>query len=294
MEIAQASPLWHAALLFGGLIFLLYQAWRGWRAGLVRSFVNLAALILSGVAGMLAGQLAGALMGGVGTLHGALAVLVAFAVVGLSVYLAIWLVGAILFKKTSQQSTALFRLFWGAGGAFFGLIFGGVFLWGAVSAIRALGTMADGQAATARAHDTAPPKVASGLVTLKESLEMGPTGKVLTAVDAVPPDLYELLFQISRLTSDPDAMARLIEYPEIQVLINHPRIVGLLGDPDIAEAAARKNFIGLMMNPSLMQAATDPDLAKKLSGIDLRKALAYALAEPSPSPAGLPEGASRP
>jgi hypothetical protein len=122
-------------------------------------------------------------------------------------------------------------------------------------------------------------------------LEMGPTGKALTAVDAVPPDLYDILFQVSRLTSDPEAMARFIEYPEIQDIINHPRIIGLLGNPAIADAAARRNFVGLMTNPALLQAATDPDLAGRLSQIDLRKALAYALAgpSPSPSPAGLPD-----
>ncbi len=61
--------------------------------------------------------------------------------------------------------------------------------------------------------------MAGGLLTLKESLELGSTGRFLKSVDAVPPDFYELVLQIGKVTSDQKAMQRFLEYPGIQGIL---------------------------------------------------------------------------
>ena len=41
------SPFWQTALLFAAILFLLWQIWRGWRAGVVRSGIYAAGLLVS-------------------------------------------------------------------------------------------------------------------------------------------------------------------------------------------------------------------------------------------------------
>ena len=54
------SPLWQTGPFFAGIIFLLWEIWRGWRVGVVRSGMHFAAILVSTSLGLLAAKLAGA------------------------------------------------------------------------------------------------------------------------------------------------------------------------------------------------------------------------------------------
>lgn len=274
-----ASPLWQIALLFFAAVFLLFETWRGWRAGVVRAWLNLAALVFSGLFGFLAGQAAGALLGGADTPAGFLVGVVVGLGVGLIAFVAIWLAGAILFKRTEHQR-GLTRLFYGMGGALAGAGTALLILWGGISLIRALGAMGAGSLQAAAETGQPPPPAARGLATLRESLEMGGVGRAVQAADPIPPDLYDLLQAITRLTSSQEAMRRFLEYPDVKAVVNHPRMAALLTDPDIIEAAQNRNLAALLTSRSLRAALDDPSLAATLRQVDVRAALNYALAPP--------------
>jgi hypothetical protein len=299
------SPVWQGGLLLAGILFLLFELWRGWRAGFARAGINFAAIILSSVVALFAGHLAAAPFGGVKEPGGFFSALVVGGGLGVFVFFLLWLTGIIFFKRTDHQSSGLFRLLWGGGGALFGLGMGVMILWGGISIIRLLGVLAEARlevpapasAAPARPGTTPipaapaekPSALAQNLVKLKDSLELGPAGKVVQAVDVMPPDFYELILQVGRLTSNQDAMVRFLQYPGVQDVIQSPKMAALLGDPDVVKAAEEKNFLALMGSKTLREAVEDPALAEQLKKIDLRAALKHALdpaAIPAPSPAG--------
>lgn len=277
-----ASPFWQGILFLAAILFLLWETLAGWRRGVVRSGIHFCAFVFSGVLGMLAGQATAFVVEkaapGYGFLAGALAgSLVTLLILGLTLFL-----GAILFKRTGQQSSGLVRLLYGAGGAFFGLLTGLVLVWGGITLIRTFGVAAE-IAAGNRPPGSMPP-IAKGMLTLKESLELGPAGKVVESVDILPPRVYDLLTRIGKLTSDQEAMMRFLDYPGVQEIMQNPRVAALLNDRSVAAAAEQKNFLLLMQNRALLSAMQDPVLQKQLTEFDLQKALDYAFPTPQPSP----------
>jgi hypothetical protein len=288
MTVSSGSPFWQAALLFFAVVFLLFEAWRGWRAGMVRTLISLLALVLSGFLAVAAGQVAAGMFGGMDSPAGLGAALVIGGGLGLFVFFLIWVFGALLFKRTAQQGSGIFRLFWGGGGAILGLLTGLFLLWGGITLIRTMGALAEGRAETSARKSQPAPPVAKGLVTLKESLELGPAGEFVQSIDVLPSEVYEIIVQIARVTSDQEAMLRFIEYPGIQELMNNQKIADLLADPGILAAAEKRNFLALMSHKALREAVEDPVLAAQLKTIDLREALKQAVAKPGPRPAPTP------
>lgn len=279
-------------LLGGAVLFILLETWRGWKAGLVRSGLHLAAIGLSTFLGYHAAQLAAAPLGGFKEMSGILTGVVVGLAVTAIVFVVMWILSVVLFKKTEHQSSGIFRMLWGLGGAFFGLCLGLLIVWGGVSIVRSLGSFAEARA-QAPAHRTASGAVttapksgfASSLVTMKDSLEMGPIGKAVSATDPLSPDIYEIINQVGAITSDPDVMMRFIEYPDIQRIVQNPKIAELLSDPSIIKAGQSQNLLGLMSNPALLSAVQDPAFAEELKKVDLRAALKFALEKPTASPA---------
>jgi hypothetical protein len=290
------SPLWQMLLFFAGFLFLIWEIWRGWRVGFVRSGVHFGAILVSTSLGVLAAKLAALPFGGLGNLPGFLAGALAGGGLGILLFGTIWILGALIFKRTDHQPSGVFRILWGAGGAFFGLLVGLAVLWGAISIVRILGTFAESRV-EARQNKPRPtqPGVAGALVTLKESLELGSARRFLDSVDALPPDFYERVLQIGKLTGDQQAISRLLEYPGIQDIAENPRVVDLMNDPGVIRAWKEKNVFLLLNNKSVAAAIKDPVLAEQLKTIDLWAALKFALeSHPAPhSPSAAPSPTKR-
>ena len=200
-------------------------------------------------------------------------------IAALAFYFAAVALSSMLFKKTAQQPPCLVRLFYGAGGGFFGLIFGLLVLWGGISIFRTLGAVAEAR------------QVAPGdeqLVAIKESLEEGATGGLVEKVDIVPANIYGLITRIMRVTQSPEATARFFAYPQTQELLTQPKILELFTDPAVAGAASDGNYLSLLTSPKLAEVASDPEVQRFFTGFDLEKALDYALQESAPSPVPTP------
>ncbi len=289
----QGSLFWQAVLFFLALLFLAWETWRGWRRGVIRSGINLAAFVVSSFVGTIAAQWVAKPLGGMGELSGLIPGVLVGLVLGFATMVAIWLFGAIAFKRTEHQGSGMIKVLWGGGGAFFGFAQGVILLLGAVIIVRMLGALGESRVASAqavravdpnspRAHS---PAVANQLATLKQSLEMGPAGKVVESVDIIPTDAYELFGGVNRVINDPATMARFIEYPGIQELMKSPKLSALLNDPSVMKAAQERDFLSMMNSKALRAAVDDPDLGTQLRKIDLKAALKFALETPTPSPA---------
>ena len=197
----------------------------------------------------------------------------------LAFYFAAVVLSSLLFKKTAQQPAGIVRLFYGAGGGLFGLVFGLLILWGGISIFRTMGALAE-------ARRTAPGD--EQFVSIKQSLEAGATGSLVEQVDIVPSHIYGLLTKLLRVTRSPEATARFFAYPQTQQLLTQPKIMALLTDPSVAGAASEGNYFSLLTNARLGEIASDAGVQESFKGFELEKALDYALQESAPSPVPTP------
>ena len=216
--------------------------------------------------------------------------IVAGAILALVVYAGITTLGAILFKRTGQQSAGIVRLLYGVCGAALGLFFGLFGVWLVVVAIRSAGAIANGdlRTHTTAQHQPAPlttrpqpspsaPAIAVSLAKLKNSIELGSLGEIVRAVDVVPAQAYQTLGKVGTVVSRPESAGRFLSYPGAKELAENAKIVALRDDPEIIELIQQGRFLDLLQNPKLIEAMNDPALAAQLRRFDFQKALDYAL-----------------
>jgi hypothetical protein len=272
-------PVPSAWLWLAAGLYLLFEIWRGWRRGVMRHGMSVVALLVAGGVGWIFAWMTGFVSDWIIPLPYPSGRLIFGLIAALAFYFAAVALSSMLFKKTAQQPPGLVRLLYGAGGGFFGLIFGLLILWGGISIFRTLGAVAEAR------------QVVPGdeqLVAIKESLEEGATGSVVETVDIVPANIYGLITKIMRVTQSPEATARFFAYPQTQELLTQPKILELFTDPAVAGAASDGNYLSLLTSPKLAEVASDPEVQKFFTGFELEKALDYALQESAPSPVPTP------
>lgn len=280
------SWLWLAAFAY-----LLFEVWRGWRRGVVRHGVSVIALLVAGGIGYIFAWATGWLSDRLVPLPPPSGRMIFGVASGIAFYVSAVLLSSLLFKKTSQQPLGILRLIYGIGGAFFGLIFGSLVLWGAISCVRAMGAIAEGKEAVLSReriadtpYDRGPSAFDARLVSLKGSLEAGATGKLVEKIDIIPAGGYQTLSKLVQLLGSPDAAARFLTYPDMQKVLAQPKLAAILKDPSIARAASEGNFAVILADPRVTGVASDPDIEKAFAGFDFEKALDYALQTPPTSP----------
>jgi len=273
----------HFQLLFlgGSGLLVLVQSIRGWRLGVARQLVNLVALMMAYGAAILSGRMMAPLLHPLGY-PDLLVSVITGSIFGAVVYQALKVAGAILFRRTNEQSLGLARLGYGAGGSALGFVGALVTVWLSVMAIRFLGTVAQAEVNMARTPEarragvTASP-MAVELAGFKRSLESGPAGAMLNGTDPVPGEVYLTLGKLARVISSVDSMERFARFPGTRVLSENPRIVALQKDPEIARQVVRGDFMGLLGNPKIVAAVNDPGLEELVRSFELEKALDFAL-----------------
>ena len=272
-------PISTAWLWLAAGLYLLFEIWRGWRRGVLRHGMSVMALLVAGGVGWIFAWMTGFVADRIIPLPYPGGRLIFGLVAALAFYFAAVALSSLLFKKTSQQPPGLVRLFYGAGGGFFGLIFGLLILWGGICIVRTLGAVAE-------ARQTVPGD--AELVAIKESLEDGQARGLVDKVDIVPANFYGLITKLMRVTQSPEATARFFAYPQTQQLLTQPKIMEFIADPAVAAAASEGNYLSLLTSPKLAEVASDPEVQQFFTGFDLEKALDYALQESAPSPVPTP------
>jgi hypothetical protein len=294
------SPLWQLVFISFGVILILFEVVRGWRLGLMRQITRLAALGAAYGAAFLGGALLVPAVRSFFKVPDAVLSILGGAILALAAYALVSGVGAILFKRTAQQESGLVRLIYGFAGAIVGLFFGLFLLWLTVASVRAVGALAEGQArsrsgAAAKGaldptshaldvrrrflsqSDDGMPALATLLARLKNSLELGPLGGVLKNADPVSQRTYETLEKAGSVLSNPERAQKFLTFPGARELAEHPKIVALRSDPEIADLIARGRFLDLLQNPRIIEAANDPVLTERIKKFDIQRALDYAL-----------------
>jgi len=269
-----SSWLWLAAGLY-----LLFEIWRGWRRGVLRHGMSVVALLVAGGIGWIFAWMTGPFSDWAVPLPYPVGRILFGLTAAVTFYIVAVVLSSLLFRRTAQQPPGLRRLVYGAGGGFFGLLFGLLVLWGGISLVRTLGAVAAARPALPGEEQ---------MVALRQSLEQGAAGTFVERVDILPTDLYTVLTKLMRVTQCPETSARFFAYPPAQDLFMQPKLVALLTDPAVAEAAAGAAYFSLLTNPRLIEVVRDPEVRRSFTGFDWEKALDYALQESAPSPVPSP------
>jgi Colicin V production protein. len=301
-QAVAGSPLWQVVFISFGVILIVFEVVRGWRLGLLRQITRLIALGVAYAATFLGGRLFVPMVRSFFKIPDPVLSILCGAILAVAAYMLISGVGAILFKRTSQQESGLVRLIYGFAGAILGLFFGVFLLWLTVASVRAVGALAEGQgrsrsSASARgARDPASraldvrrrflsesedgmQTLAISLARLKNSLELGLLGNVVKNTDPVSQGTYETLEKTGRVLSSPECTQKFLTFPGARELSEHPKIVALRSDPEIADLITQGRFLDLLQNPRVIEAANDPVLAERIKKFDIQRALDYALEE---------------
>ena len=299
------SPLWQVVFISFGVILILFEVLRGWRLGLMRQITRLIALGAAYAAALLGGSLFVPIARSFLKMPDPVLSILCGAILAFAVYALVNGVGAVLFKRTAQQESGLVRLIYGFAGAIVGLFFGLFLLWLTVTSVRAFGALAEGQAsrrsgATARASqdatahaldvrrrflsesDDGMQRLAISLARLKNSLELGSLGSVLKNTDPVSQRTYETLEKAGSVLSSPERTQKFLTFPGARELAEHPKVVALRSDPEIADLIAQGRLLDLLQNPRVIEAANDPVLAERIKKFDIQRAFDYALEKKQP------------
>ncbi len=288
------SPLWQTIFISFAVILIAFEIVRGWRLGIVRQLVRLLALAAAYAAGLFGGRLFLPILRPFLRVPDLLISLVAGAILALIVFAAISTLGAILFKRTGQQNAGLVRLVYGICGAVLGIFFGLFSVWLVVVAIRSTGAIASAElrapeAVASRSASPAPLRPArptppnepapiiQSLSKLKNSIELGPLGETVKAVDIVPAQTYQTLGQVGTVASNPRSAERFLSFPGAKELTENPNIIALRDDREIVELIQQQRYLDLLQNPKLIAAMNDPMLAAQVKSFKFQEALDYAL-----------------
>ena len=284
-DLVSGSSLWQTIFVsFAAVVFLL-QILRGWRLGLPRQLVRLAALVIAYAVALFCGQMLLPLLRPILKAPNFVLTALGGAILAALVYVIINTTGAILFKRTSQQESRTIRLVYGISGAALGVVFGLVFIWIVIVGIRSIGSVAEAEVSASTPHAAThhavsrPPdenSLSVSVARLKKSLELGHVGDVVKQTDVIPTGIYDTLSKVGQVMTDPDRAARFLSYPGVTQLADNPKILALRADPQIQRMLEDGKLWELLQDDRLIEAANDPELAKQVKQFDLKKALEYA------------------
>lgn len=298
-DLVSGSPLWQTIFFSFAAVVMLLQILRGWRLGLPRQLVRLAALIGAYSVALWGGRMLVPLLRPMIKVPDFVISALGGAILAMIVYSLVNTVGTILFKRTGQQESASVRLVYGVTGAALGLLFGLFFIWLMIVGVRSIGAVAEAQVnasgperipafeerptnrrgAAARRIVSEVPEESSLTVTLarlKKSIELGPVGSAVKQTDVIPGGIYETLARVGEVFSRADRAERFLSYPGVAELADNPKLLALRADPQIQRMLQEGKLWALLQDDRLIEAANDPELAAQVKKFDLKKALDYA------------------
>ena len=280
--IIEGSQQWQHAIFGVAAFFILYNVWRGWRLGVVRGVLRLAALFCAWIGGSGAAGVTATVMTFFTRQPPLLAPAIIGLGVGLAIYLVISLISRMLFKTTGEHE-GMVRFGFGFCGAIFGVIYGLLFLWAGITLIRGMGACGELRAVQARNDNRSleTEKVALALIKLKASLELGVTGQTLKQADPLPSSFYDNIVKLSMIGGDQVTLERFFQYPKTQEVLKNPKIAAILRDPALEKASQSRNILPLLRNKNFQAAASDPKVLEELRDFDLTAALNFALEPPA-------------
>jgi len=292
------SLLWQGVFLSFAAVLVLFEVVRGWRLGLLRQLMRLAALVAAYAAAFFGGRFLVPITRSFLKMPDLALSALGGATLAFVVYAVVSSMGAILFKRTGEQDSRVVQLIYGFTGAIVGLFFGFFALWLIVVSVRVVGAVADAQIRSRSSTVHAGPDAAShalevrrrflgdgneqsagfaaSLSRLKDSLELGALGNAVKQTDPVSQKTYDTLTKAVAVFSSPEHARKFLSFSGARELSEHPKIIALRDDPEISEMIAQKRFLDLLRHQRIIDAANDPALAERIKKFDLQRALDYA------------------
>jgi Colicin V production protein len=285
------STLWQTIFVSFAALVLLLEIIRGWRLGLPRQLVRGAAVIAAYAAAYFGGPLMLPLLRPILKWPDFVVSMIGGALLALIVYGVIASLGSILFRRTAQHPPGTVRVVYGFTGALCGIVFGLFFIWLILVGIRSVGTVADAQVqAHPRRETPSSPRsdqpfalekfdtnsLTSFLARLKNSVELGTLGDVFKKTDVTSPSLYQTLKDAGTVSANPENARRFLFFPGALELSEHPKIVALRNDPELARLIREGRILEVLQNRRVLDAANDPTVLEKVKQFDIRKALEFA------------------
>jgi len=299
------SLLWQIVFVSFAVVLVLFEVVRGWRLGLLRQLMRLAALVAAYAAAFFGGKLLVPMARPLLKMPDFVLSAVCGATLAFIAYAVVSSMGAILFRRTGEQESKIAKLVYGFAGAIVGLFFGFFTLWLIVVSVRAVGAVADAQVRSRSAIAHAGPDAtshavevrrkflgdgnqqstafAASLARLKNSLELGVFGNAVKQMDPVSQKSYDTLAKLAAVFSTPERARKFLSFPGARELSEHPKIVALRDDPEISEIIAHKRFLELLQNQRIVDAANDPALVDRIKKFDFHGALDYATKSQDPA-----------
>ena len=294
VQAAAGSPLWQIVFVSFAVVLVLFEILRGWRRGLPRQVARLGALIAAYFAGWFATKFFGPLLGLFVSLPDTVLSILAGAIFALVIYAIVSGIGSALFRRTDQHDSMLVRLVYGSTGAVLGAFFGLFMVWLVVVGIRSVGSVANAEvreqtndssvvhAVDMRRRIFAEPgedeaPLTTSMARLKNSVEMGVIGNLLKKSDFIPQKTYDLIEKVGTVAANPQYAERFLEYPGAKELAEHPKVVALRNDQEISQMVSQGQFLELIQDHRIIDAANDPELRERLKKFDVNAALTYAV-----------------
>lgn len=291
--MTSGSTLWQTVFVSFAVVLLLFEIIRGYRLGLPRQLMRGVAVVAAYAAAYFGGNLLLPLLRPVLKWPDFIVSMIGGAVLALVVYGVIASLGTLLFKRTAQHPSAGTRLIYGFSGALTGIVFGLFFIWLILVGIRSVGSIADAQVQARPRVENNPPPASSDekhlslenfdadsltafLARLKNSVELGKLGDVVRQTDVTPPAVYQTLKDAGTVVANPENARRFLSFPGAVDLSEHPKIVALRNDPEIANLIRQGRILDLLENRRVLEAANDPTLVEKVKQFDIKKALDFA------------------
>src|SRR6184192_3379282 len=116
LQTVAGSPLWQAVIISFGVVLVLFEVVRGWRLGLLRQLVRVAALAAAYAAAFYGGGLVVPLARPFLKMPDIVLSILGGAVLALAIYELVASIGTILFKRSSRQNSNLVRVVYALSG----------------------------------------------------------------------------------------------------------------------------------------------------------------------------------
>jgi uncharacterized membrane protein required for colicin V production len=264
--------------------------WSGWRQGVLRQLMTLAAIGCAYAAAYYGASSAVPVFAFL-KYPPQVTKLIAGAAVGLATFLGVHGLRRWLFKRTADQPKVSMRLSYGILGAILGVAFGSFMFLVTTGLVRAVGTVAQSRMEDAENEkhlpNAEPPPDPGPLVRnfakLNTALDEGASGKFLKRYDAVPAThVFATIAKVGIMASRPEAVDRFLRYPGVAKLAQHPKLVEVKNDPEVLKLLENHSFVKLLRHEKVLALATDPDFKAAMEKMEFEKALDFALEKQKP------------
>ena len=276
------------------VICIAALGWNGWRQGVMRQLMTLAAIACAYAAAWYGASSAAPVFAFL-KYPPQVTKIIGGAAVGLATFLGLNGLRRWIFKRTAQKKNAGVRLSYGILGALIGVTFGSLLFLLTTGLVRALSTVA-----TSRIEDIErenekerrlavrlPPEEPGPLVRsfakLGTALAEGKSGKFLQRYDDVPAThVFATLAKLGIMVSRPDAVDRFLSYPGVEKLSSHPKLLAVKNDPEITALLDSHSFVKLLRHERVLALANDEEFNALMKRMEFEKALDFALKDPKP------------